>query len=161
MSKTASILELSHMEVGLAAIADAFSGTVYSDVFNMKDHNKIRFLVHWGVGATGTLTLTAQACDDTTPSNRAAVPFKYRVTVGAAEPGAIVQATSTGFTTTAGSAQIIEVEVTAADIAALGLGYQYIQLKSVEVVDSPLLGGILAELLEPRHAGATQASVVT
>lgn len=159
MSQTASFLERSHMEVGLNAVADAFSGTVYSDVFNMNAHNKGLFIVHWGVGTTGTITLTAEACDNTTPSNVSAIPFRYRVTVGAAAPGAITAATTSGFTTTAGSNQIIEVEVDAASL--LASGYSYVRLKSVEVVDSPLLGGILFLALEPRHAGSTQASIVT
>jgi hypothetical protein len=97
-----------------------------------------------------------QACDDVTPSNRAAIPFKYRVTVAGGTPGAITDATAAGFTTTAGSNQIIEVEV-AAD-ALLASGYGYVQLKSVEVVASPLLGGILVEMLEPRNAGSTHAT---
>lgn len=159
MSQTASFLERSHMEVGINAVADAFAGTVYSDVLNMNAHNKILFIAHWGVGATGTSTFTVQACDDTTPSNRSAIPFRYRVTVGAAAPGAITDATSAGFTSTAGSNQIIEIEVDAASLTASGYGY--VQLKAVEVVASPRLGGILAIALEPRHAGKTQASIVT
>lgn len=159
MSQTGSFLERAHVEVGLNAVADAFSGTVYSDIFNMNAHNKGLFLVHWGVGTTGTITLTVEACDNTTPSNVSAIPFRYRVLTAAGTPGAITAATTAGFTTTAGSNQAIEIEVEAASL--LASGYGYVRLKSVEVVDSPLLGGILFLALEPRHAGSTQASIVT
>jgi len=156
---TSRMLERSHLEVGLAPVADAFSGTVYSDVVNLKDHNRVRFVAFWGVGATGTVTLTVEACDDVVPTNVSAVPYTSRTTVGGADPGAITERAAAGFTTTAGSAQIIECEIQAA--ALLASGYSYARLKSVEVVDSPILGGILIEMLEPRHAGATQLSSVT
>jgi hypothetical protein len=160
MSSTSLMMERGHLEAGLVPVADAFSGTVLSDVINMKDHNRVRAVYYWGVGATGTITITVLACDNTTPSTSAAVAFKYRVTVAGATPGAITTATSAGFTTTAGSSQMIEIEVDAATIGA-SAGYNYVQFKSVEVVDSPILGGILIELLEPRHAGATATSAVT
>lgn len=159
MGNTGLFAASSHYEEGIAAAADPFAGTVYSDVVSMKHHNRVRFVVNWGVGATGTLTLTVQACDDTTPSNRSAIAFHYRVTVAGAAPGAITAATSSGFTTTAGSNQIIEIEVPAENLAASG--YSYVQLKSVEVVDSPLAGGVLIEMLEPAYPGATQGSSVT
>lgn len=159
MGNTGLFAASSHFEMGLEAVADAFSTTVYSDVVSMKHHNRVRFIVHWGVGATGTVTLTVQACDDTTPSNRSAIPYHYRVTVAGAAPGAITAATATGFTTTAGSSQIIEIEVPSENLSASG--YSYVQLKSVEVVDSPILGGILIEMLEPRFPNATQGSSVT
>lgn len=149
----------SHFEMGLAPVADAFSVSATSDVVSMKHHNRVRFLVLWGVGATGTSTITVEACDDTTPSNTSAIAFHYRVTVAGAAPGAITAATSAGFTTTAGSNQIIEVEVPAENLAASG--YSYVRIKTTEVVDGAVLGGILIEMLEPAYPGATQGSSVT
>lgn len=152
------ILETSHVEVGINAVADAFSGTVATDVINMKNFGRVRFLVHWGVGATGTSTITVEACDNVTPSNTSAIPFRYRSIVGAAAPSAITLATTAGFTTTAGSNQIIEVEV---DREELGpSGYGYIRLKAVEVADDPRLGGVIVELLDADHATDTHASEV-
>lgn len=153
---TALSMETSHAEVGINAVADAFAGTVYSDVLSMKDHGRARFLVHWGVGATGTSTITVEACDDVTPSNTSAIPFRYRRTVAAANPGAITAATSAGFATTAGSNQVYEVEVDAAEL--LASGYGYVRLKAVEVVPSARLGGILALMERPRHAGSTHGT---
>jgi len=153
---TALAIEQSHLEVGLAAVADAFSGTVTSDVVSMKHHGRVRFVYHWGVGTTGTTLITIEACDDTTPTNVSAVPFRYRSTVAGSAPGAWAAATSAGFTTTAGSNQVVECEI--AVEALLASGYSFVRSKSVEQVDSPLLGGILIEMLEPRIADGAPAT---
>lgn len=152
MSKTSQMIERGQLEAGLVPVADAFSGTVASDILSMRSHNRVRFIYFWGVGATGTLTLTVEASDDVSATNTTAVAFRYRVTVAGATPGAMTTATSAGFTTTAGSSQIIELEVDAATVGATG--YSFVRSKSVEVVDSPILGGILVEMLEPRHSSA-------
>jgi hypothetical protein len=151
-------MERSHLEVGINAVANAFAGTVTSDVINMKNFQRVRFLVHWGVGATGTTLLTLEACDDVTPSNTTAIPFKYRRIVGAGVPSAISAATTAGFTTTAGSNQVYELEATQGDMASTGYGF--IRLKAVEQVASALLGGVLIELLDAKYAGPTHESEV-
>lgn len=149
----------SHFEVGINAVADAFASTVTSDVVSMKFHNRVRFIAHWGVGTTGTSTFTVEACDDVTPSNTSAIPFHYRITVGAAAPGAVTAAASTGFLSTAGSNQIVEIEVPAENL--LASGYSYVRLKAVEGTASARLGGVLIEMLEPAFPNATQGSSVT
>lgn len=148
-----------HYVKGLDPVADAFSGTVNSDVVNMKNWGRVRFIIHIGVGATGTQTLTVEACDDVTPSNTSAIPFHYRQITSGDTPGALTAATASGFTTTAGSSKIVVVEVTAQALAASGYGY--VRLHSVESVDSPCLGGILIELSEPRYAIEPQVTAIT
>lgn len=147
-----------HIINGLSPVADAFSGTVYSDVIDTKEALWITFLVYWGVGATGTLTLTVVPCDDTTPSNRGtAVAFTSRNLTAGDVWGAATARTASGFTTTAGSDQMYAIEV---DPAVLGAsGYRYVQLKSVEVVDSPILGGIMA-VVQPRYPSQAVASMI-
>jgi hypothetical protein len=152
-------MERGHVEMGTTPVADAFdttSGT--SDVVSLRDHNRVRFIYFWGVGATGTVTFTVEACDDFVPTNTSAVPFKYRVTAAAGTPGAILAATTAGFTSVAGSNQIVEIEITAADL--LAAGYPNCRVKCTEVVNSPILGGSIIELLEPRNAGSTAATAV-
>lgn len=150
---TARSIEKGHLEIGLAPVADAFSGTVASDVVSMKNHGRVRFIFLWGVGATGTVTITVEACDDVTPTNTSAVPFKYRRLPSAGgTPGAMQDATSAGFTTTAGSNQVYEVEVDAEALSASGYGF--VRAKSVEVVDSPILGGILISMEHPRFTSS-------
>src|SRR5258707_8290667 len=74
------VLERGHFEAGIVPVADFLvngAGTA-SDVINMKQYEFVRFVLFWGVGATGTNTLTIEACDDVVPTNKVAVPFWYR-----------------------------------------------------------------------------------
>ena len=143
---------------GLDAVADAFSGTVYSDVISMKEHKTIVFLVHKGVGATGTSTITIQACDDVTPSNTSAVPFRYQEITSGDTAGAITDATTAGFTTTAGSSQLYAIYVDASDLASSGYGY--VRLKAVEVANDPVLGGIIAILDDAKYEQEVQNTAI-
>ena len=67
-------LERSHVEMGLAPVAD-FAGAdpTYTDVVSMKDHNRVLFIVVWGVGTTGTIKFTVNACDDVVPTTESAM----------------------------------------------------------------------------------------
>ena len=146
---------------GLAPVADAFSGTVTSDVVDVSEAHRLTFLVWWGVGATGTTLITVEACDDTSASNTSAVAFKSRRVSNHATSdvyGAVTARTSSGFTTTAGSNQLYVIEVDPAVIAATG--YRYARLKCVEQVDSPILGGILVVLSDLRVKQETPASMI-
>jgi hypothetical protein len=147
---------------GIDPVADAFTATVYSDVVSMKDNDAVVFLVYKGVatGATATATLTVQACDDFTPSNRTAVPFRYRRSCNSADAqGALTAATATGFATTAGSSEIYEVFVRKEDVVASG--YANVQLKSVEGVDDPVVGCILIGMLAPNYAEDIARTVIS
>ena len=150
-----------HFAIGLNAVADAFAGTVYSDVVNVKGYSKVVFLVHHGVGATGTSTFTVLSGDDTAdpPTNSTAIPFKYKAMTTSDTEGALTQATTSGFLSTAGSNQIYWIEV---DIEECGdTGYKYLCLKCVEGTDSPRLGGILILMHGGRYQQDVPASVLT
>lgn len=151
-------LEQSHWEIGIAAVADFAAGDVFSDVVNMKNYGRVRFITHWGVGATGVVKLTVQACDDVVPTNTTAIPFFYQVN-SAGVAGAVTRAVAAdGVSNTAGSNQIIVIEVLAEDIAQAG--YQYVRLSVDETTDSPLLGGVLIEQFKPRYAALTDDSTL-
>lgn len=151
--------ESTHLVKGLDPVADAFAGTVTSDVVNMKNAAGVRFIVYVGVGATGTSTFTVLACDDTTPSNTTAIGFYYKEITSGDTDAALTAASTSGFTSTAGSSKIIVIDVPA---SALGsTGYGYVQLKAVESVDSPVLGGILIEQYGLRYAEDTTATAIT
>jgi hypothetical protein len=151
--------ETTHLVKGLDPVADAFSGTVYSDVVNMEGADGVRFIVYCGVGTTGTSTFTVQACDDTTPSNRTAVAFYYKQITTGDTDSALTAATTSGFTSTAGSSKIIVIDVPASALASTGYGY--VQLKAVESANDPVLGGILIEQYGLRYAqSATDTTIV-
>lgn len=138
-----------HIVKGLDPVADAFDSTVYSDVVKMAEYAVARFIVYKGVGATGTSALTIQACDNANGDNPVAIPFKYQAYTGSDDlPGAVNSAAATGFTTTAGSSQLYVIEVDAQSLGSQG----WVRLKAVEVVNSPVLGGVLIELLGARYA---------
>ncbi len=133
---------------GIDPVADAFSGTVNTDIFEAWGHEVV-FIIYKGVGATGTWTITVDACDDTTPTNTSAVAFRYRTCTTGDTWGAWTTCAATGFTTTAGSSQLYEIRVDPADLGATGYGY--CRLSAVEVVDNPVLGGVLAGVVALRY----------
>lgn len=145
-----------HIAQGLPPVANAFASTVRSDVFNMKNYNGCTFLLIKGVGTSGTTVVTVNACDDATPSNRTAIVFRYRLNTTSDTWGAVTTATTSGFTTTAGSNHIYEIIVDAAEIAKAGYGY--VELNCVEATASAVLGGILwigHETFQPQNIPAT------
>jgi hypothetical protein len=152
------ILQNLHFVKGLDPVADAFAGTVATDVVDVSNHGAALFLIYKGVGTTGTSTITVEACDDVTPSNTTAVPFYYKSITSTDVQGSMTAAAAAGFTTTAGSSQIYAVMVDAQELASAG--YKYARLKAVEVVDSPVLGGIAIALVQPRFGGSATNSVI-
>jgi len=147
-----------HIVKGLDAVADAFSGTVYSDVVNAEAYHAVRFIVHKGVGATGTSTLTIEACDNAAGDNPEAVPFYYQKYDNSDDvPDDVQAATTSGFATVAGSSQLYVLEVESQRFPA---AKPWVRLKAVEVVDSPVLGGILIEMLKPRYARQVPDTVI-
>lgn len=145
MGNLNAISEL-HFVKGLDPVADFMSGTVYSDIIEVGGEG-ITFLVYKGVGATGTSTLTVEACDDVSASNSSAVTFQYK-RIGTTDSG-WTAATVAGFATTAGSSDMYLVAAPK-DVFA-STGYKYARLKAVEVVDSPVLGGIVAIVFGLRY----------
>lgn len=147
-----------HIIKGLDPVADAFSGTVTSDVVNMKEYAAARFIIYKGAGATGTSTITVQACDNPAGDNPVAVTFAYQAYTGLTDaPADVVAATAAGFVTTAGNSQLYVIEVEA---QALPPAKPWVRLRAVEVVDSPVLGGILIEMLKPRYGAHIPATAI-
>jgi len=141
----------------LDPVADAFDTSPITDVISMKNLSRILFLVHIGVGATGTSTFTVEACDDVVPTNVSAIPFKYRQILSGDTEGAIADGATTGFVDTAGSSKLIAIEVREDALAASGFGY--VRLKAVESVNSPVLGGIVA-IGESKIPGALKPTAI-
>ena len=144
MAHNSALLEGLHIVNAKPPVADAGNGTVTSDVINMEGAGRPVFVLTKGVGATGTSTITIEACDDVTPSTTSAIPFRYAQVTTGDTAGTVTAATSAGFTTTAGNATIVQVEVDAGELAASGYGY--CRMKMVEVVDSPVLFGVTIQL---------------
>jgi hypothetical protein len=147
-----------HFIKGLDPVADAFSGTAVSDVVDLANHQSAIFIVYKGVGTTGTSTITVEACDDVVPTTTVAIPFYSKSITSTDVQGALTARAAAGFLTTAGSSQIYVIQVAAEEVA--NTGYQFVRLKAVESVDSPVLGGIAIALANPRFGGSTTATEI-
>jgi hypothetical protein len=134
-----------HVAFGKNPVADFANGTMTTDVVNTKNFDHTVFLVYWGVGTTGTTTLTVEACDDAAATTTTAIPFRYRIVTGLINAGdthgSLLEATASGVLTTAGSHQCYIVEVRSEELG--DTGYGYIRLKGVEGTASAILGGVL------------------
>lgn len=126
---------------GLDPVADAFAGTVSSDVVDMSEFEEVAFVMHIGVGATGTSTWTVEACDDIVPTTTSAIAFHSRLIATGDTEGALTARAAAGTIPTAGSSKIFIATVREDALAASG--YRYVRATCVESVDSPVLGGIL------------------
>jgi len=161
------MLENMKFAMALSPIADGLDSTKRSDVYSMRDHGRILFVIAMGVatGGTATTVITVNACDDVTPSNRSAIAFWSREIIGTTNTGdtdsAITRRAAAGFTTTAGGAKIVLVEADAKDMAASGYGF--IELTSVEGVNDPVVTSIVAILGRGPNRysrGAANATVI-
>ena len=152
-------MEKLHFAKGLDPIADAFAGTINSDVVSMANWRRVMFIIFIGVGATGTSTFTVEACDDVTPSNIAAIAFWSREITATDVEGAITRQAAAGFVNTAGSSKIVLIEVAAEDVEGATVngnrGNKFVRLNAVESVNSPVLGSIMIMHDEGRYIGAT------
>lgn len=152
-------IEKAQAEVGIAAVADFASADVFSDIVSLKNHGRVVFITHWGVGTTGVVKLTVQACDDVSASNTSAVPFHYRINADGTH-GALTAATAAdGVSNVAGSNQVIMCEIDAS--ALLASGYSFARLSVDETTDSPLLGGVIVLMLDPLNSQTTAVSALS
>ena len=143
------ILGKLHWVKGIDPIADAFAGTVETDIVEAKGQG-VLFFRYDGVGTTGTSVVTVQACSTIGPAATTAVPFIYRVSTTADTWGDWTAATAAvGFTTTGGSSQMYQVYVDAAHLAETGYGY--VRAVFTEDEDSPVLGGVLIAVVNLRY----------
>lgn len=152
------LVQEAHFVKGLDAVADAFASTVYSDIVNMEGFGCCTFILHKGVGTTGTSTITVEASDDVSGSNVTAVEFWYKAITSGDTPGAVTAAATTGFATTAGSSQLYVISVPADKLS--GVGKKFVRLKAAEVVDAAVLGGILIIMTEPRFSVDTDTTAI-
>lgn len=153
----ASMLETLHFAKGIDPVADAFAGTKRSDVYAMRDHERLVFLFYCGVGATGSSTITVNSCDDVTPTTRTAIGFWSREVLTTDVQGAITRQAAAGFVYTVGSSKIIAIEVAAEDLAD---GDAFVEITFVESVDSPVLGGVLVVAGEGRYKEDVSATIL-
>ncbi len=160
----ATLLQKIHAVKGIDPVADFNDTTQYSQSVNCKGAAHVLFIIHKGVGTTGTATITVLAGDTATAAgtspmtNSSAIPFKYKAITSTDIEGALTIAAAAGFATTAGSSQIYLIEV---DCEQMGTsGYNFLQLKFAEVVNSPVLGGVTILMVGNRYQQDVPGTVV-
>ena len=141
-------------------VADSLAGTIYTDVVCMKKYHTCYFILSWGVGTTGTTLLTIEACDDFDASTTSAISYEYKRVSAGETNTAWTAATSSGFTTTAGSHQAYVIKVMSEDLPqASGVTYENVRLKGVEQANAAVLGGCLIMMADPRYNEETLDAV--
>lgn len=146
-----------HWTNGLVPLADYIDTNRATDIIKCESGGAL-FLVYEGAGATGTATITIEACDNVTPSNTTAIPFIYRAMTTADTWGAWTAATTAGFGTTAGANHLYEIYADSAEMAEEGYGYVRLQL--TELVNGAVLGGVIIGLVDTRYA-VVPATLIT
>ena len=146
------LLDDGHIVEVLPPVANAFAGTVTTAPIRATLSGVVEFLVQTGVGLTGTTLITVEACNDAVGTGATAIPFQ----VNAQPPGANTSDIwggysdnlATGYTTVAGSNKLISIYV---NPRTLPSGQEFVRLKMVEQVASPVAGGVVAILRAPRY----------
>ena len=143
----------------IAANEDIFNGSPDTDIVNMKYWRDCIFTIQKGAGAAGTATVTVESCDTVVPGTATAVAFKYRAMTLATDTwSAWTDATSAGFTTTAGADDMYEIWVRADGLYSTD---HYVRMALAEVDSTACDGGIQAVLFNPRYAEDVNPTVLT
>lgn len=155
------LMERLHLVKGIDPVANAFAGTVTSDVIHLSHYDRVVFVMYKGVGAAGTTTVKVLACLDVTPSASSAVPFKYRRIASGDTEGTITDATAAaGFATSGASGEIYEIEVSADALVADGNGYEFVQLQMVELNAAAVVGAVFAIVGDARSLRSVKSTAI-
>jgi hypothetical protein len=148
---TMNTIEQLHIVPGIYPVADFMAGTVTTDIVKCQSGAGVVFWIFRGNATAGTETgtVTVEACDTVVPGTATAVPFRYRISTTPDVWSAYSEAAAAGFTMTAGDNQVYEVFVPASALAAVG--YAYVRLKIVEVINDPVVGAVLMAVVQPRY----------
>lgn len=148
-------------DLPVLAPVDAGSTTKYTDVVFLKNYESVKFCIPFGVITGDDIQVTVEECDNATPSNHTAIPFKYRksAAVDSDSMGDVSDALAAGVTIAAGDdGKALYIEV---DGRQLSDGYPAVRC----VIDpgssaSVCLVAATAELFGPRYAGEGSPSAI-
>ena len=135
--------------------ADLYDGNPAGSYVHTRAGEKVQFVLQQITAGTntGTATVTVLAASAAAGTGAEAVPFRWRkkntgVTVDAY--GAVNEASTTGFVTTANESTLFEIEV---DATNLPDGKPWCALKLTETVNDPVNGAVIGLVHNPRHQG--------
>jgi len=142
-------LEQFHWVPVVYPVLGFMDGGASTDIVKCESAVGVLFQITKGIGAAGTSLVTIQACGTVGPVGTAAVAFMHRVSTTPDIWGAWIQDLAAGFTTDAGSNQMYQVFVPAANLAAVG--YAYVRLTWAQAVAGQITGCINAAVVQPRY----------
>jgi hypothetical protein len=129
----------------LSPRADRYDTNPAGDYINGKYFDRVEFFLSQTTAGTntGTAAITVLAASTDSGTGAEAVPFRYRkkTTGASAVWGAITDATTAGFTTTANEDTVYEIEV---DVTSLPETKPFLTLKITESVNDPVTASVLA-----------------
>ncbi len=149
-----------HVVQALAPKDDLYEGSPQTDFISLKSYKSLMFVLEHGVGTTGTVVITVQNATDAAGTSPTDIPFRYRrvAATGTSDvPGALTEASATGFTTTAGSNQVYLIEVLAEE---LDEAKPFVAMTLTEGTDAVVAASVLAILGAPRFPGSTMLTAI-
>lgn len=154
-----------HLVNGVVPAADRFATSATTDYINLANYGKITFLIHTGDATSGTAdgVVTMLASASAAGTSTTALAFKYRVCASSTTVdtwGALTDATSSGFSMTAGDNYIYTCEITADEVEAQAAGKNFVALKVTENTNDPIVAGILAFLSDARYPQAIPVTAI-
>ena len=165
MSSQYDFIRNNHVVNGFVPVADAFATSKTTDFVNLANYGKVTFLVHTGdaTGGTADGVVTVLASAVAAGTSTTAVAFKYRVCASSTTVdawGDLTDATSSGFSMTAGDNYIYAVEVSAEDVQAAIADKPFVALKVTEATNDPIVASCLIVLGNPRNAAETPVTAI-
>ena len=143
---------------GWDPVADAWASSLGSDVVSLADYKHANFLLHEGVGASGAAVITVQSCDNTTPTTKTAIAFRYKQVTTYDTEGDTTNATSSGFTTTVGGSNMYLVEVDDSELSGTD---KYVRLLATESVNHPVISSCAIILTGAKWGGDDLRTTIT
>ena len=147
-----------HIVAGIYAKADAFATAGVTDRVSLANYGKITFLISTGDAtsdtANGVVTLNAFAA--ASGGSGTALTFKYRSCASSTSAdtwGSLTDATTSGFSMTAGDNYLYVVEITADELVGQIADKPFVELTVTEVTNDPILATVNAILSDPRYPG--------
>lgn len=160
MMENSLLMERYHFVKGVDPVANAFAGaTVRSAVINMKEYDRVLFVIYKGAGAVGQSVVTVLASSDAAVTSSSAIAFHYRRACASTDvEGTLTAVEASGFTTTAAASEFYLVEVKADDLVASG--YHYVVMNMAESAANAVSGCIFAILDDPRYGKAVKDTAI-
>lgn len=154
-----------HYVNGLYPKADQFDTSATTDFISTANYGRITFLIHTGNSTSDTSngTVTLQASAAAAGTNLTAVAFKYRVCASSTTVdtwGAWTDATSAGFSMTAGDNYLYEVTLDVDNLVAQIDGKPFVALKVAENTNDPIVAGVIVRLDNARYPQAVPVQAI-